>query len=296
MASVFYVSTAEIATVSNTFKVNGTATDPTTVSLTITTPSGAATTYTYAASQITKTSTGLYTKDITCSEAGTWSYLWEGTGAASDAEAGTWTVFPDDLRQQYASLENLKLALSITDTNRDVLLRQALASAARSIDNYTHRRFYLDASTSARTYRPDRRTRWHCDGDELLVDDIATTTGLIVEVGTALGSTWSTVTEYEALPENAVARGVPITSLLRVRVPWTYGQPWTRIRVTARWGWLTVPDVVAQATLLQAARLYRRKDSPEGVLGSAEWGLMRVARLDPDVKAMLRPLILPTFA
>jgi hypothetical protein len=64
-----------------------------------------------------------------------------------------------------------------------------------------------------------------------------------------------------------------------------------RVRVTARWGWPSVPDGVAQAAALLAARLYRRKDSPEGVLGSSEWGAVRVARFDPDVEGLIAPYI-----
>ena len=39
----------DTVTLTNTFKVSGTATDPTTISLVVTDPAGTATTYTYAA-------------------------------------------------------------------------------------------------------------------------------------------------------------------------------------------------------------------------------------------------------
>jgi hypothetical protein len=35
-----------------------------------------------------------------------------------------------------------------------------------------------------------------------------------------------------------------------------------------------------------------RKDSPEGVLGSADFGLLRVTNRDPDVRALIEPYIL----
>jgi hypothetical protein len=53
--------------------------------------------------------------------------------------------------------------------------------------------------------------------------------------------------------------------------------------------------VIREATLIQALRLYKRKDSPEGVLGSAEWGTVRVSRLDPDVAKLVESLVLPGF-
>lgn len=76
------------------FTVSGTATDPTTVSLTVRDPSGTATTYTYAAAQITKDSTGNYHKDITFSTAGTWSYHWVGTGSVAAVDDGEFFINP----------------------------------------------------------------------------------------------------------------------------------------------------------------------------------------------------------
>lgn len=89
---VFYQSPSELATITNTFYVDNVATDPTTVTLTVLAPGGTSTSYTYAASQITRTGTGAYSKDIACTIAGTWAYVWTGTGTASDVAAGTWIV------------------------------------------------------------------------------------------------------------------------------------------------------------------------------------------------------------
>ena len=49
--------TGDTVTLSNTFKVSGTATDPSTITLVITDPAGTATTYTYAGGTVTKSST-----------------------------------------------------------------------------------------------------------------------------------------------------------------------------------------------------------------------------------------------
>ncbi len=84
MATVFFEGASELATLTNTFTVAGAPTDPSTVSLVVTDPTQASTTYTYAAAQITKTGTGVYTKDIPCTLAGTWTYEWVGTASASD--------------------------------------------------------------------------------------------------------------------------------------------------------------------------------------------------------------------
>lgn len=197
------------------------------------------------------------------------------------------------MANDYADLPTLKTHLNIQadDTTRDALLSKALASASRGIDRETGRRFYLDPAPVARTFRLAGRTMRDSDGEHLLVDDIGSATGLVVETGS--GASFAAVTTYETSPDNALLDGLPVTSLLRPLSMWGYGT--TRVRVTARWGWPAVPDEVVQATLIQAARLYRRKDSPEGVTGSAEWGVVRLSRVDPDVYALIKHFTLPGF-
>jgi hypothetical protein len=195
----------------------------------------------------------------------------------------------------YTDLPTLKTALGIQDASSDVLLNVALSSACRSIDKFCGgRRFYRDNAPSARIYRPERNVTWDRDGQLMLVDDIADTTGLVVESGTPQGNSWTPITDYETHPDNALAKGEPITGLLRLA--WWFGGYGLRLRVTATWGWPAVPENVVQATLIQAARFYRRKDSPEGVLGSADWGAIRVSRLDPDVQALLADFGAPGIA
>ncbi|SCL43276.1 hypothetical protein GA0074692_6801 [Micromonospora pallida] len=93
----------------------------------------------------------------------------------------------------------------------------------------------------------------------LLVDDIGDIADLVVESGT--GSAWSPVTGYDTGPDNALATGQPITTLIAPPGGYWAGP---RVRVTARWGWPAVPDEISRAALLLANRLYMRKDSPAG--------------------------------
>lgn len=83
----------DTVTLSNTFAVSGTATDPTTVSLTVTDPTGSSTTYTYAGAAITRTATGVYTKNITASAVGAWGVVWTGTGTAADVALSGFEVY-----------------------------------------------------------------------------------------------------------------------------------------------------------------------------------------------------------
>lgn len=74
-------------TVSATFAVSSTNTDPTTVTLEITDPGGNTDTYTYAGATVTKDAVGQYSKEITPDEAGYWKYRWIGTGTCIAANS-----------------------------------------------------------------------------------------------------------------------------------------------------------------------------------------------------------------
>jgi hypothetical protein len=196
----------------------------------------------------------------------------------------------------YGDLPTLKdqLGIEAADDSRDALLNKALAAASRGIDRATGRRpggFSLDASVVARTYRLDDRIVCGLDGELLLVDEIGDTTGMTVESGSS--GSFAAVTGYETSPENALADAQPVNGLRLVSSSW--GTAITRVRVTAKFGWPAVPDDVGEAAIIQASRLFKRKDSPEGVMGSAEWGVVRLSRRDPDVWSLIEPYVLPGF-
>lgn len=198
----------------------------------------------------------------------------------------------------YTTLANVKLALKITDSTRDTLLSAAISAASEGLDNHTGRLspgFSLDGAATARTYSTRKRVLRTNDGELLFIDEFGSTTGLVVETGTA-ASSWVAVasTSYETEPENAIATSRPIRGLLMTNGRWPQGS--TRVRITAKWGWPAVPKVVEQAALIQATRLFMRKDSPEGVAGNAEWGAVRLGRVDPDVQALVKDLVLDGFA
>lgn len=199
------------------------------------------------------------------------------------------------MANEYETLPNLKLALGIkpSDTTRDDLLNANLSAASRGIDakcGFPRRRFYLDEAATARTFTPRGRTVPTADGELFEVDDIGATSGLIVEVGSGASFTTVDSTDYETQPDNAIVNGRAIESLLKSAGLWGLSAG-TRLRVTAKWGWPAIPAEVVEATRIQAARLFKRKDSPEGVMGSAEWGVVRVAKLDPDVVDLISDFI-----
>jgi hypothetical protein len=197
-------------------------------------------------------------------------------------------------RTEYASLAELKAFITMDSAvvDRDDVLTIALDAAHDDIEGECGRRFYLDSSATARTYDPADRVTQDRGRAYLMVDDIGSMTGLVVETG---ATTWTAVSgTIEYRPENALVRGRAITSLMTPSGIWPT-DPFTRVRVTARWGWPAVPPRVKEATLLQASRLYNRRKSSQGVVGNAEWGAIRVSRVDPDVARLLEKFVRPGF-
>jgi hypothetical protein len=194
---------------------------------------------------------------------------------------------------EYVTLDELKAQFGIepADDARDAELNRARASASRSIDKTTGRRFWLDEEPVQRVFNPRGRIVRETDGELFLVDDIGSAAGLVVETGS--GASWSAVTGYESSPDNALAEGRPVTGLLRVFGTW--GTSTSRLRITAQFGWPAVPDDIHEAALILASRLFKRKDSPEGIIGSAEWGVRNLSRRDPDVWNLIEPYIIPGF-
>lgn len=187
----------------------------------------------------------------------------------------------------YITLANLKTYLKIDDSVDDVLLESIIESASRSIDRIANRRFYADASATARTYRPIGNLR-------VQTDDISSLTGLIVKTDPdssgAYLTTFTLNADYIVEPTNALALNRPITTITIVggtafSLPVNY-RP--QVEVTARWGWPAVPDDVEQATFILSADLYKRRDSIGGVLGLSELGAIRMSPLGRDIAAMVR--------
>jgi hypothetical protein len=193
----------------------------------------------------------------------------------------------------YVTLAQLKNRMSITETTRDTEISAALLAASRAVDDHCHRQgvgFWQEATATARTLPTLGRTLKRGSFYWLLTHDISTATGLIVETSDD-GVTFTDVTA-DVLP----VCQYELTSVRPYNVlaaPWAWSTEF--VRVTARWGWPAVPSEVLEATRLLAARTYRRKDSPEGVLGSSDWGAVRVSGRDPDVVMLLREFIRPGF-
>lgn len=190
----------------------------------------------------------------------------------------------------YATVDDLRSRLGIVGSASDPALTAALAAAQGDVEQDTGRRFDLATTATARVFNPQYRIVPSWDGEKLLVDDIGDETGLLIEVGS--GTNWLTVVDWDTGPENAISRGEAVTWILRPYLPWVTW-PRQRVRITAKWGWPAVPAQIHEATLLRAARLFRRKDSPDGIAGSADFGPVRVGRSDPDYDSLVCPFVIP---
>ena len=192
----------------------------------------------------------------------------------------------------YTTLATFQAYTGMTTVTADetVNIEKAIESASRSIDRMTNRRFWADATATARQYRAT-------DFYRLVVDDISSTTGLIVKTDTGGDGTYETTltfnTDYILDPINAPQQERPFTVVTMVGTT-LFPSPINLrpgIQVTAKFGWYngTPPDDVEEACLILSTDLVKRASSVGGVLGLSELGAIRMSPLGRDVQAMVRP-------
>jgi hypothetical protein len=195
----------------------------------------------------------------------------------------------------YATLAEVKAAarIPVGDTLDDALFETAIESASRDIDAYTERVFFSTGATAvARVYIPQ---------DIYLVetDDIISVTTLKSD-STGNGTfdiTWAS-TDFQLEPLNGLAGGIA-TPATRIRAIGEYLWPvyeprnvnsnQASVQVTGVFGFASIPSAIKQATILASLRAYKRYESPTGVLGFSDMGVVRVGRLDPDVERLVSP-------
>jgi hypothetical protein len=191
----------------------------------------------------------------------------------------------------YATLAQIKSALRIAsgDATDDALLEMAVESASRLIDAYCGRNF-INAGTATRYYNTEDPYVVQID-DARSITQVQTSTG----IDGVFDTTWTIGTaggQGDAQPEpiNDYLGGV-VWPYTRIRAIGDYSFPTgpeNSIKVTAVFGWPNIPVTVTQATILQSSRIFTRLQSPLGVAGFGDMGIMRVSRgLDPDVAQLI---------
>ena len=190
------------------------------------------------------------------------------------------------LTNAYCTLNQVKASLRIpvSDTVDDELIELAINSASRDIDQATERQFYSTSAT--RIYTP--RDSYMTD-----IDDLVSLTTL--KTSTAADGifdvTW-TATDYQLEPLNGIAGGIEVpANAIRAVGDYTYpisgGE--ATVQVTGTFGFATAPVAIEQATVLLASRIFKRNDSPGGVMGFGDIGVVRVSRIDPDIDRLIMP-------
>jgi hypothetical protein len=191
----------------------------------------------------------------------------------------------------YTTLAAVKAALRISDATDDTLIEGSIEAASRLIDGYALRNFYSVGTATRLFTAPDPL---YCP-----IDDIAGT-AITIQTSTQADGIFDvtfTVTDYQLEPLNGNLDGIP-WAYDRIRAVGDFAFPMVSasfgeqalVKVTAVFGWPAVPKAIEQATILQAARHFKRYDSPLGVAGFGDFGVVRVSRfLDPDVQMLVEP-------
>jgi hypothetical protein len=195
-----------------------------------------------------------------------------------------------DEARRYAGLSDL------ADTE---LLDDVITTVSRMIDNACQRHFWQTAAATNRVFRTQDLYRMVFGPFNDLVSCSAITfdragVGTFDEslnLANVVFSTGKASDNVYAYPEERPYTEANLVNMVFWPIPG--GTAGTRrqqlTQITGVWGWPEVPAMVKQACRLQVARIMKRQESPLGVAGFGEFGVVRVSRLDPDVDALLQP-------
>lgn len=187
----------------------------------------------------------------------------------------------------YVSRDDVKNALGLglsPLTPDDAEIDQVVTAVSRTIDDYCGRFFYSVAGTV--TFTAD-------DYLFLPIGDWASVTSVKTDENNdgTCEVTLTSGTDYR-LATNKVIPGWPYTAI-QITSFGSHTLPLgvtEGVEVVGTRGWTAVPEPVKAAALLQSSRVHARRQTPFGVAGSPEGGIVRLlSRLDPDVELMIRP-------
>lgn len=194
----------------------------------------------------------------------------------------------------YATLNQLKtwVGVGTADTVDDTMFEMAIESASRMVDDDCDRVFYASGTAVARVFAPS-------DHYLAQIDDAISITAVATDDGSGTYATgWTVATDYQTEPLNGIVGGQawPITRLRAVgsltfptnMYPYSSDIGEATLKVTGQWGFGTAtPIAITQATLILAARIWKRADSILGVAGFGDLGALRVSRSDPDYSNLI---------
>jgi len=201
----------------------------------------------------------------------------------------------------YATYEEMKTEINLVDARKPERgnIERLLDSASAAIDRFCNRPLGFVALTvaAAKVY-PGSGKPYQ------LIDECVTITAVAVKDSVSdaaytawLATDWTACTGDYNYPD---FNSTPYTMLLctangdySVFSSGRMADRWQAptVQVTARWGYaLTVPDQIKTATIMQAARWFKRlQGSMSDALASGELGrLLFLQKLDPDIAMILK--------
>lgn len=172
------------------------------------------------------------------------------------------------ITDSYATVEEYRAGVEKPDAGDDTEIERDLATISRHIEHITGRFFQSDTSVVNRIYTTPYRGFLNAEAENpwrglgrfssMDVDDIATTTGLVIVIdedrdGSFADETPLAASDYRLLPLNAPLGPEP-KPYNRIEIPsWSSRMgawpPATQVQITARWGWPAVPEPVRAACI-----------------------------------------------
>lgn len=163
----------------------------------------------------------------------------------------------------------------------------AIEAASRAIDDYCTRSFFDSGSAAAKTFIAKKPYR-------LDVPDFSTTTGLVVETDTTGDGTFNVTwdaTDFQVEPTNP-DDGFPYNRLVAIgNHTFPTGGRRVTTRITAQWGWGTVPSRVKHACAIQAGTLFKRATEGAAPIVTMDGVTLPSSRfVDAQAQMLLNPL------
>lgn len=192
----------------------------------------------------------------------------------------------------YITRPGLKSRMDLDDsTEHDAYVDEVIAAVTTEVREHCGRDFNDSGSVSARRYRPRRP-------DEVFIHDFHTTAGLIVQTDDdddgVFETTWVEGTDFELHPLDGIHNGVPgwpynhIVAVGGKRFRFSFR---ANLRVSARWGWAAVPDLVKTAAYILGQDTFQLRDSRLGIAGSDAFGSIVRVKDNPLVANKLKHFV-----
>ena len=247
---------------------------------------------------------GIYAKTLTApSVAGQYTLVWDngattpGNVAAEDLLVTSSPTYTAPSGTEYITSADLKTTLGITVSTYDTDIATAVSAASRGIDGACHRRFWVDTIDKTRYYAGSRtHGGTYVATPTLPIDDLVSLTSVATDTaGDGTFTTTLTVnTDFVLEPFNAAVESParPYTLISLHPGSSAYWPVWPRsVKVVGKFGWPAVPAEIVRATTILATKLFKRQESPFGIVtaGVDETTAMRIAVSDPDVKFLIGP-------